>query len=516
MVVRVLREAGFDAYFAGGCVRDMLMGVESADYDVATSATPDQVGKLFRHVLRVGAAFGVAVVIVKRKKVEVTTFRSDVSYTDGRRPDAVRFSTPQEDASRRDFTINGMFFDPLADRVIDYVGGQDDLRARVVRTIGLPDERFGEDYLRMLRAVRFATRFDFALDAATADAIRRHAAKITSISGERILDELTKMLLHPRAADALAMLADLRLAHYILPEFHGTDEPCDAGVSPACREGFQPLPSAEEKKFPSFSDQAHGSHNAGETPASCFHAAVARVKFLAATPGRDQRLMLAALLADLDSAAVETITRRWGASNEVRRSAWFVAKHGAAWRDFGRSTGVPPVSRMGVSPMQMPPDDQTSASSRNAIETSVSCAEHGQDARATHGRDARVTPHNAGETPASRAAHVVGDRPMWQFKRLLADEDWPRLLAFWRVQEHLTTGGHACTDRIAARAAAIDVARIAPPPLVTGDDLKSLGLPPGRRMGEILEALYRDQLDERLTTREQALVEARRKCADTM
>ena len=119
MVVRVLREAGFVAYFAGGCVRDMLMGRESADYDVATDATPEQVGKLFRQVLEVGAAFGVSIVIVKRRKVEVATFRSDASYTDGRRPDAVRFSSPEEDARRRDFTINGMFFDPISERVID-------------------------------------------------------------------------------------------------------------------------------------------------------------------------------------------------------------------------------------------------------------------------------------------------------------------------------------------------------------------------------------------------------------
>ena len=462
MVVRVLREAGFVAYFAGGCVRDMLMGRPSADYDVATDATPEQVAKLFRRVLHVGAAFGVAVVVVKRRKVEVATFRRDESYTDGRRPDAVRFSTPQEDAQRRDFTINGMFFDPLAERIIDYVGGQADLRARVVRTIGEPDERFGEDYLRMLRAVRFATRFDFALDAATADAIRRHAANITSISGERVLDELTKMLLHPRAAQALRMLDELHLARHVLPEL------CDAGVSPARPAGI--LPASGEDDWPSSSGQAHGTHNAGETPAPRFTAAVARVELLAGQPDRDQRLMLAALLADLDREAVETITRRWGASNEVRQAAWFVIEHGAEWRDAGVSPAL-------CVPLSKPLEDGQSSSP------------------------------DAGETPSPRE---TAPRPLWQLKRLLADENWPRLLAFWRVQEQLTTGGQTCTDRIAARAAAIPADHITPPPFVTGDDLKTLGLPPGRRMGEILETLYRAQQDDRITTRDQALDEAKR------
>ncbi|HOF19074.1 MAG TPA: CCA tRNA nucleotidyltransferase, partial [Phycisphaerae bacterium] len=152
-VVRRLREAGFQALFAGGCVRDMLLGIRCNDYDVATDAVPDQVRALFGRVLLVGAKFGVAMVLHRGRKVEVTTFRSDLSYSDGRRPDGVRFSTPEEDARRRDFTINGMFYDPLDGRVIDFVGGRDDLRRRVLRTIGRADERFAEDYLRMLRAV---------------------------------------------------------------------------------------------------------------------------------------------------------------------------------------------------------------------------------------------------------------------------------------------------------------------------------------------------------------------------
>ncbi|MEI7834934.1 MAG: CCA tRNA nucleotidyltransferase, partial [Planctomycetota bacterium] len=217
-VVRRLREAGHQAFFAGGSVRDMLLGHESTDYDIATSATPREVKKLFGHVLLVGAKFGVAMVIRDGRKVEVTTFRSDLSYVDGRRPEGVIFATPEEDAQRRDFTINGMFYDPEADRIVDYVGGREDLQRKILRTIGRAEDRFSEDYLRMLRAVRFTVRLGFAMEPETALAVRRHAAKITAISGERIFEELSKMLSIPSAGQALDLMADLGLMQHVMPE----------------------------------------------------------------------------------------------------------------------------------------------------------------------------------------------------------------------------------------------------------------------------------------------------------
>ena len=216
-VLHRLRDAGYTAYFAGGCVRDMLLKAEPKDYDIATDATPTQVEGLFRRVLMVGAKFGVAIVINYRQDVEVATFRTDASYTDGRRPDSVEFSTPEEDALRRDFTINGMFYDPDHDAVIDYVGGRDDLAAGLLRTIGNPAERFGEDYLRLLRAVRFSTRLGFHLDDATRDAIIQFTPHITSISGERIRDELENMLSRDTAVESLALLAELGLHTHIFP-----------------------------------------------------------------------------------------------------------------------------------------------------------------------------------------------------------------------------------------------------------------------------------------------------------
>jgi poly(A) polymerase len=218
-VIRTLRSAGHTAYLAGGCVRDELLGLSPKDHDVATSATPGQIRSLFPHTQAVGAAFGVILVHTNHQQIEVATFRTDGSYSDGRRPDSVRFATPQEDAFRRDFTINGLFMDPFAPggpAVIDFVDGQADLQARVLRAIGKPDERFTEDHLRLLRAVRFASRFNLRLDPATAAAIQRHAQHLRRISPERVGDEVRRMLTtpHPVRSRAFRMLRDLRL----LPE----------------------------------------------------------------------------------------------------------------------------------------------------------------------------------------------------------------------------------------------------------------------------------------------------------
>lgn len=222
-VVQQLRAGGYSALWAGGCVRDLLMGNTPHDYDVATSATPQQVRDLFGHrrTLMVGAAFGV--VIVKgatrlQEQVEVATFRTDSSYTDGRRPDRVTFSTPEKDAQRRDFSINGMFLDPLTDEVIDYVGGREDLRAGIIRAIGDPHARLAEDKLRMLRAVRFAARFGFAIDPATESAIAAHAAEAVLVSAERIAIELRKTLQTSQAAWAVRKLHDTGLLQVIAPE----------------------------------------------------------------------------------------------------------------------------------------------------------------------------------------------------------------------------------------------------------------------------------------------------------
>jgi tRNA nucleotidyltransferase/poly(A) polymerase len=221
-VVQRLRAAGHEALWAGGCVRDQLLGRTPKDYDVATSALPDQVRELFgeRRTLAIGAAFGVITVLGRKPltPVEVATFRTDGDYRDGRRPESVAFTDARHDAQRRDFTINGLFFDPVADQVVDYVGGVADLKARIVRAIGDPARRFAEDRLRMLRAVRFAATFDFELDDATLRAIRAMAGEAAKVSAERIGAELRRILLDANRSRGVALLAEAELLTPLLPE----------------------------------------------------------------------------------------------------------------------------------------------------------------------------------------------------------------------------------------------------------------------------------------------------------
>jgi len=218
-VVRQLHSAGFQTLLAGGCVRDMLLRRAAKDYDVATDAEPKDVMALFRRTLKVGAKFGVVMVLIEDKQVEVATFRSEADYTDGRHPDKVEFASSEQDALRRDFTINGMFYDPLAKTVIDYVAGQADLKKKIIRTIGRPRDRFTEDYLRMLRAVRFSAELGFEIEQATFDAIRKGAQNIKKTSGERISAELERTLISPNRAEGTAMLFETGLAEAIFPDF---------------------------------------------------------------------------------------------------------------------------------------------------------------------------------------------------------------------------------------------------------------------------------------------------------
>ncbi len=214
-----LRGSGYQALLVGGCVRDLLLGREPADYDVTTDATPEQVMALFPESIAVGAQFGVILIPRNGLKVEVATFRSDVGYSDGRHPDRVVYSkTPQEDVQRRDFTINGLLMRHDTGKVLDFVGGQTDLEAKIIRAIGEPDRRFKEDKLRMMRAVRFAARFGFEIDAETFRAIRRHVAEIHQVSQERLREELTKMLTEGAARQAFELLDETWLLQQVLPE----------------------------------------------------------------------------------------------------------------------------------------------------------------------------------------------------------------------------------------------------------------------------------------------------------
>ncbi len=227
-IVRKLRAAGYEAYFVGGCVRDLVLKRKPHDFDIASSATPDQVEKLFPKTIAVGKAFGVIVVREANESFEVATFREDLEYKDGRRPEGVKFSTAKADALRRDFTVNGLFYDPVSGKVMDWVGGQADARRKLIRTIGKPLDRFKEDKLRMLRAVRFATNLGFKIDPATLKAIQKMKKEIRVVSAERVRDELVKLFTGPDPAKGLDWLDASGLLPILLPEIEalkGCEQP---------------------------------------------------------------------------------------------------------------------------------------------------------------------------------------------------------------------------------------------------------------------------------------------------
>ena len=217
-IIGKLQEKGHIAYLAGGCVRDMLRGETPKDYDIATSALPEEITSIFTKTREAGVHFGVVIVIVNNQAFDVATFRNDGSYKDGRHPEEVTFSTPQDDTARRDFTVNGIFFDPISEKYIDFVEGKSDIDKKVIRAIGEPNLRFQEDHLRLLRAIRFAARFDYEIEAETWNSIKSNASGISKISKERIRDELTKILLNENRVLGFDLLVESGLMEHIIPE----------------------------------------------------------------------------------------------------------------------------------------------------------------------------------------------------------------------------------------------------------------------------------------------------------
>src|SRR5712671_2093838 len=221
-VVERLQGAGFSAYWVGGCVRDFLLGRTPGDYDIVTSALPDQIEKLFPRTIPVGRRFGVIIAVEEGVEFQIATFRAEAGYQDGRHPERVVFGDAVADAQRRDFTINGLFCDPVKGELHDWVAGEPDLRAKIIRTIGKPEERFAEDHLRMLRAVRLAAQLNFEIDPGTMAAVQQYAHKIKAISAERIREELIKLFTPPHASRGLELLRQSGLLEHVLPEISAT------------------------------------------------------------------------------------------------------------------------------------------------------------------------------------------------------------------------------------------------------------------------------------------------------
>ena len=398
-VVTRLRGAGFVAYWAGGCVRDLLLQKAPKDYDVATDARPEQVRDLFGHkrTRGIGASFGVILVHGPGEAgdVEVATFRSEGPYLDGRRPEHVVYSTAEEDAQRRDFTINGMFFDPIDSQVLDYVDGQADLQRQLIRAIGDPLERFREDKLRLLRAIRFAATLGFQLDSHTADAVRTMAGEITIVSAERIAQEWKRMLLHPHRLDALRLAAETHLLEHVFPE----SQPLLGSDADARRRWDLAHRSVEQLVSPTFE--------------------LVLATWLCGVPGYSPE-------------AARALCLRLRLSNdETARIVWL----------------------------------------------------------------------------ESHADALNGARgfPLSRLKRLLTHSFACDLMAMVRARWTAAGGDLADVEFCESFLRTTPVEVLNPPPLITGDDLIRNGLKPGKQFKQLLDALRDAQLDNRITTFDEAL-----------
>jgi len=447
-IVRTLRARGFQAYFVGGCVRDLLLKREPADYDVSTDARPEEVMRIFPKTWAVGAQFGVVLVPVSSSReqvigrtgglsftqstddqitgssdhpmtIEVATFRSDGLYTDGRHPDRVTYTKdPRQDVQRRDFTINGLLLDPMTDGVLDYVGGQEDLRRRLIRTIGSPERRFAEDKLRMLRAVRFAARFGYAIDEATVAAIRQLAPQIAQVSDERVRDELTKMLTEGHARRAFELLDESGLLHEVLPEVEkmkGVEQPPE------------------------------------------FH------------PEGDVWIHTLLMLEMLPAGASRTL-------------AW-----GALLHDVGK----PPTFR--VAPDRIRFD--------NHVEVGVAMAHD-------IARRLRMSNDDTEQIAALVGQHMrFADSPKMKastLKRFLRQPQFPEHLEMHRIDCLASHGDLGIYEFLHDQLRQTPPEQIRPRPLLNGDDLQQMGYRPGPQFREILSAVEDAQLEGNIRSREQA------------
>ena len=427
---RRLIEAGHEAVFAGGCVRDKLLGLKPKDYDVATSAKPQEVLKLFPGSNEVGAHFGVVIAKHAGEHVEIATFRTDGSYKDGRRPETVEFSTPEHDAQRRDFTINGLFERPETGEVIDFVGGLADLNARVIRAIGDPVARFTEDSLRLLRAVRFSTTLGFEIEPVTLAAIRDCAPLLERISPERVRDEFSKIMVSPRRRHGLEMLADSGLIQHFIPEvlkLIGCEQPPEWHPEGDVYVHTCIMLEMLGPDAPLELCLAVLLHDIAKPPCQTFDDEAGRIRF----NGHDA----------MGAEMAETILRRLRYSNDTIAAV------------------VPMVAR------------------------------HMQFMNVQQMRTAKL-------------------------KRFMAEPNFEQEMELHRVDCGSSNGFTDNYEFLQKKAVEFAAEPLIPPPLVSGKDLIKLGLKPGPRFKEILEAIQTEQLEGRILDREPAMDYLKRLAAE--
>lgn len=420
-IVQTLQDAGHSAFWVGGCVRDFLLSREPIDFDVVTSALPDEIEKLFPRTIPVGRKFGVIIVLEAGHEFQVATFRAEADYRDGRHPEQVTFGDAMADARRRDFTVNGLFYDPVRGQLHDWVGGKADLDAKVIRTIGAPSERFAEDHLRLLRAIRFAAQLNFEIERETFKALQQSAAKIVSISAERIRDELIKLFSPPHAARGLDLLRDSGLMEHVFPEL---------------------APTINCEQSPDFHPEGSVYNHI--------------------------RLMLKKMPVDADpllpwAVLLHDIAKPLTASGDPKTGSIHFYEH----ERIGEEMAETILARLRFPRKQI-----------EAVAKAVRCHMQFKDA------------------PQMRKATL---------RRLLMRETFPLEMELHRLD---CLGSHQrldIYDFLLEQARALEKQPEIVPSLITGNDLIALGFAPGPQIGSLLAEIREKQLQDELTSRDQAL-----------
>jgi poly(A) polymerase len=451
-IVHRLNAAGFQAFWVGGCVRDFLLGREPQDFDIATDARPEQVEKLFRKTIPVGRKFGVMVVVENQQQFQVATFRAEADYRDGRRPEKIVFASAEADALRRDFTVNGLFYDPLAEKIHDWVGGERDLRAKIIRTIGAPEERFGEDHLRLLRAVRFAAQLGFEIEPQTFAAIKSLAPKIKLISTERIRDELVKLFAPPSACGARVSPA-AAATNFGRAAGEDTRAPAARGLVLLRDSGLleQVLP---ELAATISCEQSPDYHPEG----SVFEHIKLMLEKLSS--GSDELLPWAVLFHDI----AKPVT----AERDAKTGAIHFYGHEKVGAEMARAI---------LNRLRFP---------KKQIDEIAACVLHHMQFK---------------DVKQMRKATL---------RRLLLRETFPLELELHRLDCLGSHGDLELYDFLIQQAEELKKKPAIRPPLLTGDDLIKLGMKPGPAMGALLNEIREKQLADELKTPRQAKVWAKR------
>jgi poly(A) polymerase len=467
-IVERLQQAGFAAFWVGGCVRDFLLGREPQDFDIATDAKPEQVEKFFPKTIPVGKKFGVIIVVEGGQQFQVATFRAEADYQDGRRPEKIEFANAEADASRRDFTVNGLFYDPLAEKIHDWVGGENDLRARIIRTIGRPEERFGEDHLRLLRAVRFAAQLDFQIEPETFAAIQSLAPKIKLISAERVRDELIKLFAPPPA-------------DFSLSSSRGEGRGEEADVSKVQNPSPQPSP------------RLGGEREKSGVTRLCSNAA--RGLVLLRESGLLQEI-LPELAATVHCEQSPDFHPEGSVFNHIRRMLEQLPADGAEllpWTVLLHDIAKPVTAEkdLATGKIHFYGHEKVGADMAEEILRRLKF------------------PNKETEVIVAVVKHHMQFKDVKQMRkatlrRLLLRETFPLELALHRLD---CLGSNGDLEHYEFCAAAAEELKHQPeihPPLLTGDDLLAMGIPRGKRIGELLHELRDKQLAEELKTPDEA------------